>query len=259
MRPARSGTSVRASISSGWPRPAGVTHSPSGGSAAAGSWSPTRASRPTPRDRKARGGDRRERGRSTRWPGRAHRPRAAPDQGPAALRWPGRQRRVRRGRRRGRQRVDGPPAGAGGPAARRARGRVGRGGPPSRQHRAVAAGRPGADPRPRHRRRAAAGSAPRSVHRARRAGPRPGHPPRPVGPPRIGTAGRRDGAGRRVAAMVAAARSNDVAAFGRAIDDRIAEPVRAPLLPGFTAAKRAALAAGAYGCSISEAAPPRSR
>jgi homoserine kinase len=59
----------------------------------------------------------------------------------------------------------------------------------------------------------------------------------------------------RVAAMVAAARSNDVAAFGRAIDDRIAEPVRAPLLPGFIGAKRAALAAGAYGCSISGSGP----
>jgi homoserine kinase len=58
-----------------------------------------------------------------------------------------------------------------------------------------------------------------------------------------------------VAAMVAAARSNDTAAFGRAIDDRIAEPVRAALLPGFRAAKRAALAAGAYGCSISGSGP----
>jgi len=58
-----------------------------------------------------------------------------------------------------------------------------------------------------------------------------------------------------VAAMVAAARAHDVAAFGRAIDDHIAEPVRAALLPGFSAAKRAALAAGAYGCSISGSGP----
>jgi homoserine kinase len=40
-----------------------------------------------------------------------------------------------------------------------------------------------------------------------------------------------------------------------AVDDRIAEPARAPLLPGFDAAKRAALAAGALGCSISGAGP----
>ncbi|HEX3927990.1 MAG TPA: homoserine kinase [Gemmatimonadales bacterium] len=58
-----------------------------------------------------------------------------------------------------------------------------------------------------------------------------------------------------VAAIVAAAASGDVALFGRAIDDRIAEPVRAPLLPGFVAAKRAALDAGALGCSISGAGP----
>jgi homoserine kinase len=37
------------------------------------------------------------------------------------------------------------------------------------------------------------------------------------------------------------------------VDDRIAEPVRAALLPGFLEAKHAALAAGALGCSISGA------
>jgi homoserine kinase len=56
-------------------------------------------------------------------------------------------------------------------------------------------------------------------------------------------------------AMVAACYTGDVALFGRAIDDRIAEPARAPLLPGFLAAKRAALGAGAYGVSISGAGP----
>lgn len=56
-------------------------------------------------------------------------------------------------------------------------------------------------------------------------------------------------------AMVAACYAGDVALFGRAIDDRIAEPARAPLLPGFLAAKRAALEAGAYGVSISGAGP----
>ncbi len=56
-------------------------------------------------------------------------------------------------------------------------------------------------------------------------------------------------------AMVAACYAGDVVLFGRAIDDRIAEPARAPLLPGFLAAKRAALAAGAHGVSISGAGP----
>lgn len=59
----------------------------------------------------------------------------------------------------------------------------------------------------------------------------------------------------QVAAMVAALASGDLALLGRAIDDRIAEPARAPLLPGFPAAKAAALAAGALGCSISGSGP----
>lgn len=59
----------------------------------------------------------------------------------------------------------------------------------------------------------------------------------------------------QVAAMVAAAVAGDVTGFGQAIDDRIAEPARAPLLPGFGEAKRAALAAGAHGCSISGSGP----
>lgn len=59
----------------------------------------------------------------------------------------------------------------------------------------------------------------------------------------------------QVGAIVAACHSGDLALLGRAIDDRIAEPARAPLLPGFLAAKRAALAAGALGASISGAGP----
>jgi homoserine kinase len=59
----------------------------------------------------------------------------------------------------------------------------------------------------------------------------------------------------QVAAIVAACMNGDLALLGRAIDDRIAEPSRAHLLPGFTEAKRAALAAGALGCSISGAGP----
>lgn len=58
-----------------------------------------------------------------------------------------------------------------------------------------------------------------------------------------------------VAAMVAGACLGDLALLGRGMDDRIAEPARAALLPGFTAAKRAALDAGALGASISGAGP----
>ena len=59
----------------------------------------------------------------------------------------------------------------------------------------------------------------------------------------------------QVAAMVAALYAGDLALLGRALDDRIAEPARAPLLPGFTSAKRAALEAGALGASISGSGP----
>ncbi len=58
-----------------------------------------------------------------------------------------------------------------------------------------------------------------------------------------------------VAMMVAALYEGDVRRFGRAIDDRIAEPARAPLLKGFAEAKSAALDAGAVGASISGAGP----
>lgn len=59
----------------------------------------------------------------------------------------------------------------------------------------------------------------------------------------------------QVGAIVAACASGDLALLGRAIDDRIAEPARAALLPGFRVAKDAALGAGALGCSISGAGP----
>lgn len=59
----------------------------------------------------------------------------------------------------------------------------------------------------------------------------------------------------QVAAIVAGALQDDAALLGRAIDDRIAEPARAPLLPGFREAKRAAMMAGALGCSISGSGP----
>ena len=58
-----------------------------------------------------------------------------------------------------------------------------------------------------------------------------------------------------VAAMVAAFASGDIALLGRSLDDQIAEPARAALLPGFVEAKEAALRAGALAGSISGAGP----
>jgi homoserine kinase len=59
----------------------------------------------------------------------------------------------------------------------------------------------------------------------------------------------------QVSAMVAACYTGDLALLGRAVDDRIAEPARAPLLPGFVQARQAALDAGALGASISGGGP----
>lgn len=59
----------------------------------------------------------------------------------------------------------------------------------------------------------------------------------------------------QVGALVAALARRDFSLLARAVEDRIAEPARAPLLPGFAEAKSAALEAGALGCSISGAGP----
>ena len=58
-----------------------------------------------------------------------------------------------------------------------------------------------------------------------------------------------------LAAMIAALFKGSLPLLGRAIEDIIVEPVRAPLIPGFAAVKAAALEAGAFGCSISGAGP----
>ena len=58
-----------------------------------------------------------------------------------------------------------------------------------------------------------------------------------------------------VGAFVNALATGDFDLLRRSIEDRIAEPARSPLLPGFVAAKQAALAAGAIGCSISGSGP----
>ncbi len=59
----------------------------------------------------------------------------------------------------------------------------------------------------------------------------------------------------RVGALVGALATGSHGLLRRAVDDLIAEPVRAPLLPGFAEAKRAALEHGALGCSISGSGP----
>ncbi len=58
-----------------------------------------------------------------------------------------------------------------------------------------------------------------------------------------------------VGALVAALASRDWDLLRRSVEDGIAEPARAPLLPGFVEAKAAALEAGALGCSISGSGP----
>lgn len=58
-----------------------------------------------------------------------------------------------------------------------------------------------------------------------------------------------------VGALVAALAARDWDLLRRSVDDRLAEPARAPLLPGFAEAKSAALKAGALGCSISGSGP----
>ena len=58
-----------------------------------------------------------------------------------------------------------------------------------------------------------------------------------------------------VAALVAALYRADLPLLGRSIDDRIIEPLRATLIPGFAAVKQAAFDAGALGCSIAGSGP----
>ena len=57
------------------------------------------------------------------------------------------------------------------------------------------------------------------------------------------------------AGLVAGLLKGDYALIGRSLHDRIAEPARAGLIPGFAAIKRAALESGSLGCSISGSGP----
>lgn len=59
----------------------------------------------------------------------------------------------------------------------------------------------------------------------------------------------------QVAAVVAALATDDLALLGRAMEDFVAEPARAPLLRGYVEARDAARMAGALGCGISGAGP----
>jgi homoserine kinase len=56
-------------------------------------------------------------------------------------------------------------------------------------------------------------------------------------------------------ALVHAFATGDAELLRRSLDDRFAEPVRAPLIPNFFEVKKAALGAGALGCSISGGGP----
>ena len=56
-------------------------------------------------------------------------------------------------------------------------------------------------------------------------------------------------------ALVHGLHRGDYALIGRALEDAIAEPRRAPLVPGLSVIKRAASDAGALGCSLSGSGP----
>ncbi len=58
-----------------------------------------------------------------------------------------------------------------------------------------------------------------------------------------------------LAGLIAGLMKEDYALIGRSLNDVVAEPVRAQLIPGFHDMKRAAMAAGALGCSISGSGP----
>ena len=58
-----------------------------------------------------------------------------------------------------------------------------------------------------------------------------------------------------VASLVSGVFRNDIGLIGRSVQDCIVEPVRGKFIPGFDAVKKAALDAGAFGCSISGSGP----
>lgn len=59
----------------------------------------------------------------------------------------------------------------------------------------------------------------------------------------------------QLGAMVTALHRSDLELLGRSVSDALVEPLRAPLVPGFAEVRRAALDAGALGCSLSGSGP----
>ena len=59
----------------------------------------------------------------------------------------------------------------------------------------------------------------------------------------------------QLGALVTALHRSDLKLLGRSISDALVEPVRAPLVPGFSEVKQTALEAGAIGCSLSGSGP----
>ena len=59
----------------------------------------------------------------------------------------------------------------------------------------------------------------------------------------------------QLGALVTALHRGDLELLGRAISDALIEPIRAPRVPGFAEVKQTALAAGAFGCSLSGSGP----
>ncbi|MCM3880911.1 MAG: homoserine kinase [Vicinamibacterales bacterium] len=58
-----------------------------------------------------------------------------------------------------------------------------------------------------------------------------------------------------LASFVQALHRGDLALLGRSVDDQLIEPLRAQLIPGFSAVKKVAIKAGALGCSIAGSGP----
>jgi len=58
-----------------------------------------------------------------------------------------------------------------------------------------------------------------------------------------------------VGSLITALATGDIALFGRALVDHVAEPARSPLIAGFAESKQAALASGALGASLSGSGP----
>ena len=58
-----------------------------------------------------------------------------------------------------------------------------------------------------------------------------------------------------IGSLVTALCTGDLDLLGRSLEDRLVEPLRATLIPGFDAVKSAALHAGALGCSIAGSGP----